>query len=222
MDDLKSILIWVALLTFPVSASSQGFTPVPDTPPKASLITISAPDASNFVRIQGEDGSVPGNSVIGLINLDAGNFSRAQANINGAFAVSMFAPLSSSILLKVDTTGATMLKVASDPAQHADPSFLAALPGTIIRVREPALTTGSTFGASVPFSASGQTTYNTPVQHPIWTFQGTINSAVVQPGGTLRVTGTPGYWVREAPGLEGWGLEGRGVEGPGGFRAVAG
>jgi hypothetical protein len=49
MDDVRRILLAFVLLGFPSSALAQGFTPVPDVPPKASLITISTPDSSNIV-----------------------------------------------------------------------------------------------------------------------------------------------------------------------------
>ena len=60
---------------------------------------------------------------------------------------------------------------------------LAPLPGTIIRVTDPPAT-----GDGIPFGGAGLVNQDT-LALPAWTFQGTINSQVLQPGETLRAVG---------------------------------
>ena len=78
MEGVRRILLWIAILAFPANTFTtfttfaQGFTPVPDYPPRAASITIGPPDASSFARITGGSLSVPANSVVSLINLETG------------------------------------------------------------------------------------------------------------------------------------------------------
>src|SRR5205807_3909099 len=69
----------------------------PDSPPRASLITVSTPDASGSVLVTGAAGAVPGGSTIALVTLDTGHFAKVVAASNGSFIGSIFAAASAAI-----------------------------------------------------------------------------------------------------------------------------
>ena len=173
---------------------SQQFIPfVPDDPPKADLINISLPTADGEVRIRGAAGSVAPNSIVVAVTLNTGHFTTVQATASGSFSVTLFAPAGTSILIKADPFGTSVVEfLANDlnqgggePVEH-----ISALPGTILRVAAPT-------GAGVPIGGAGRTAYDS---FPTWIFHGSILTNTFAPGDPLRVHGT----VRvDSPALQG-------------------
>src|SRR5205823_6142988 len=178
----STIAACICLFGLTTLAMGQGPNPPvpPDSPPRASLITVSGPDASGSVLVMGAAGAVPGGSTIALITLDTGHFAKVVAAENGSFAGSIFAAASASILIKADPTGYFIQQLYSTPDGFGNPSILGALTGTIVRVPDPIST-----ASGVAFSASGPATFGDPIQPPVYTLQGTISSATLQPGGSL-------------------------------------
>ena len=78
---------------------------VPDDPPKAALISISAPTAAGEVTLSGAAGSVTPGSAIFAITLETGHFTTAQATDSGSFTATLFAPAGTSVLIKADPVG---------------------------------------------------------------------------------------------------------------------
>jgi len=98
-----------------------------------------------------------------------------RAGVDGSFAISIFAPGGTSILIKVDELG----QYTAQPALNFAP-----LPAAIMRVPDPVYALG------VGFGGAGKVDSADPPQFPIWTFQGTISSDTVTVGDPLRLQGT--------------------------------
>ncbi len=149
--------------------------PVPDTPPRASLITLSAPDTNGKLTFTGRAGAAPANAIVVAITLNTGNFVEVRAGSDGAFTGSVFAPPGSTLLLRADTR--TNWARVQGPA-----------PGTILYVPERSVSQS----AGVAFSGCGWTLETNDVNRsaPAWTFDGTINKTRLQPGEALTVAGT--------------------------------
>ena len=180
----------VADLMLAVSRQPMPF--VPDDPPKAALISISAPTADGEVTLTGVAGSVAPDSAIVAITLETGHFTTAQATASGSFTAPLFAPPGTSILIKADPFGTTMAQflpaagggsdrtLLSNGERGGDPGLLAALPGTILRVADPP-------GTGIPIGGAGTTDWN---RLPAWTFRGSLTTRILAPGDPLRVYGT--------------------------------
>ena len=180
---VAGFLLWTCVTA---GAQTPAFAPVPDNPPRASLISISAPNPAGDVTVTGAAGSVSNGSRLILVTLDTGHFVQATAAGNGSFNATIFAPPGTSIMVKADPTGASLARLRFLPTgQPEDEGELAALPGTIVRVADSASTGGAT-----SFGGAGLTRPVEPPQLPAWTFQGTIASREYQPGGSIRVQGT--------------------------------
>jgi hypothetical protein len=143
--------------------------PFPDTPPLASLMTVSTPDVNGRVTVSGSPGAAQANSNLFLVNLNTGHFTKVTAGSSGAFSGSVFAPPGSTLLVR---TGSEQSG-----------------PGTILYV--PARNS-SAEGGAVSFSGSGWTReiFQAPNFSPSWTFDGTMNSSQLQPGQELSIRGT--------------------------------
>ena len=172
----------VTALVLPVSRQPLPF--VPDDPPKAALIGISAPTADGEVTLSGAAGSVPPQSAVVAITLDTGHFTTAQATADGNFTATLFAPAGTSVLIKADPVGTTVAQfmdiVADSNSNTNFPPVLATLPGTIVRVADPP-------GAGIPIGGAGRVHWN---RLPAWTFRGSLNTHTLVPGDPLRVQGT--------------------------------
>ena len=165
---------------------------VPDDPPKAALISISPPTADSEVTLTGAAGSVAPNSAVVAITLETGHFTTAQATVSGSFTATLLAPAGTSILIKVDPVGTTLVEflpaaggesdrtLLSNGERGGDPQLLAALPGTILRVADLP-------GADIPIGGAGKTEWD---RLPAWTFHGSITTHTFAPGNPLRVRGT--------------------------------
>ena len=173
-----------------LAVSRQALPFVPDDPPKADLISISPPTADGEVTLTGAAGSVAPHSAVVAITLDTGHFTTTQATADGSFTATLFAPAGTSVLIKADPFGTSVVPFLSlDPDQAEEGSFLA-LPGTILRMADPS-------GVGIPIGGAGRT--HGGVQGlPAWTFHGSLNTHT--PGDPLRVHGT----VRvDSPALQG-------------------
>lgn len=180
---LRWLLTVLLVLGLRVEAETQGFLFVPDTPPLAALIQVSAPNAVGDVTVVGAPGAVPGQSSVMLVTLDTGHFAHTQAAADGSFSASLFAPTGTSILVKADP-GGVILRKALDEIQLGGEGALAAAPGTIVRVADPAAS-----AAGIPFGGAGLAEFG-QIRLPAWTFQGTLSPQTLEAGGTLRVQGT--------------------------------
>jgi hypothetical protein len=140
---------------------------IPETPPRAALISTSAPDANNHVVVSGAPGSVPGGTWLVLMTLDTGHAAITDAADDGSFQATLFAPRGSSILIKADSLG--LAKGITGP-QLRQGNFVGQLPemaGTIVRVADPA----GGFGAAGNVGNNNQQS-----NHGLaaWTFEGTM------------------------------------------------
>ena len=178
---------------------------VPDDPPKAALISISAPTAAGEVTLTGAAGAVAPHSVVVAFTLETGHFTTAQATPSGSFTATLFAPAGTSVLIKAAPDGATVRRMLSLPEgpstflfsngeRGGNPIVLAGLPGTILRVADP-------LGAGMRIGSAGRTDgQEHGLRLPAWTFQGSLNPRTFAPGDPLRASGT----VRvESPALQG-------------------
>jgi len=169
-------------LVLEVSAAPAPF--IADMPPRASLIQVSPPDQTGDVRVTGAPGAVSPRSFVVLITLDTGHYTYTQAETNGSFSASLFAPAGTSILVKADPLGSSVGQFLFNSREGGFTSDLSALPGTILLVDGPSLNeSGVSFGG-----AGGTQVGESPL--PAWTFEGTINSQDFLPGDMLSVQGT--------------------------------
>lgn len=172
-----------------LQASNRPASAVPDAPPRASLINVSAPDSGNMVSVGGAPGAVLPSSYVVLVTMDTGDWTWVHAAADGSFRASLFAPAGTSVLVKADPYGAQLraqrLTKPEDPRPGSN--ALSPLPGTVLRVGDPP---GS--GSGVPFAGAGRTGFapEEEPQFPVWTFQGTISSRSVKPGEQVQVRGT--------------------------------
>ena len=154
---------------------------VPDDPPKAALISISAPTAESEVTLNGAAGSVAPHSTVVAITVETGHVATAQATDRGSFRAALFAPAGTSILIKADPVGTAVAQFLSLEADaNTKPAVLAGLPGTILRVAAPP-------GGGIPIGGAGRSHWDTL---PAWTFQGSLTARTFAPGDPLRVRGT--------------------------------
>ena len=185
-----------------LAVSRQPMPFVPDDPPKAALITIPPPTADGEVTLTGAADSVVPHSTVVAITLDTGHFTTVQATSSGSFTATLFAPAGASILVKADPVGASVAQflpitgdenddiLLSNGEQGGDPTALAGLSGTILRVADPPDT-------GIPIGSAGRVHFESL---PAWTFRGFINTHTLAPGDPLRVRGT----VRvDSPSLQG-------------------
>ena len=174
-----------------VTVSRDPMPFVPDDPPKAALISISAPTAAGEVTVTGAAGSVAPQSTVVAATLETGHFTTAQATASGSFTASLFAPPGTSVLLKADPDGVAIRQFLTAPGraniilfsngeQGGDTPALASLSGTILRVPDPP-------GAGIQVGGAGR---KDAESLPAWTFQGSINTQTLAPGDPLRVRGT--------------------------------
>ena len=182
----------VAALMLTVSRQPMPF--VPDDPPKAALISISAPTADGEVTLTGSAGSVAPDSAVIAITLETGHFTTAQAAASGSFTATLSAPAGTSILIKADPFGTTVAEflpasggesdrtLLSNGERGGDPGLLAVLPGTILRVADPP-------GAGIPIGGAGR---RDTFSLPAWTFHGSSiprPSPLATPSGSVARSG---------------------------------
>lgn len=123
-----------------------GDPPFPIIPPDATKITIGLPDIEGLAQINGDVGSVPGDSTVIVINLSTMNAITTTATSSGVFSTTLFAPPGSSLLVKYDIDGGLASQFWADASQggaDTTSSVINALPGTIIPVGEAPLDSGS-------------------------------------------------------------------------------
>ncbi len=179
-----AVLVLVVLVTsFVCEIGVQSpFYPVPDVPPRLSLIQISTPDANNRATISGAAGSVPGGSTVLMVVLETGHYATVQAAADGSFSQTLFAPAGTSLLIKVDPLGIRLRTVL----ETGGGDLLIPLAGTIARVPERQLAS-----PGVPFAGAGPTGFaNGRMTPPSWTMEGSITTSALQSGGVLAITGT--------------------------------
>ncbi len=165
---------------------------VPDDPPKAALISISPPPVDGEVTVTGAAGSVAPHSTVVATTLETGTFTTAQATASGSFTARVFAPASTSVLIKADPFGPSVAQFLPAPGDETDHPIrlsngeqggshtaLAGLSGTILRVADPS-------GAGIPSGGAGRIYWD---RLPAWTFQGSINTQTLAPGDPLQVRG---------------------------------
>ena len=130
----------VAVLAF-VVFSSAVYADLNDPPPRAALITVSAPDANGDVSITGASGSVTPQSTVVCLTMDTGHYAAVTSTSAGAFSVpKLYAPEGTYVLVKVDPNArpfdehgfglvqmaGTILRVPGDPARFTGVSVVPA------------------------------------------------------------------------------------------------
>ena len=79
--------------------------PFPIDPPDASRITVGTPDRAGYTTVAGTAGAVPGAAQMVVVNLNARNYVTTTATPSGAFAIVMYAPPGSTLLVKYEWAG---------------------------------------------------------------------------------------------------------------------
>jgi hypothetical protein len=86
----------------PRLAASEPRYPVtlPDRPPDASRITVGYPDVQGFTTITGTAGAVVTDAVVAITCLDTSIVEFFQAQANGSFTATVFAPAGTAVQIK--------------------------------------------------------------------------------------------------------------------------
>ena len=165
-----------------LTVSRQPMPFVPDAPPKAALISISAPTPDGEVTLRGAAGAVAPGSTVFVSTLNTGHFTIVQATANGSFTATLFAPAGTSILIRADPFGITVARFLDEfpKSEEPSPNILSALPSTILRVVDSP-------GSGLPISGAGKVDWD---RFPAWTFHGSIPTNTPTPGNPLRIRGT--------------------------------
>lgn len=156
---------------------------IPDVPPKASLIRLSAPDADHRVTITGLPGAASPSAWLLPLTLDTGHFVATQAAPDGSFTATIFAPRGTSIMIKIDPAGAVIPQYMSrdTPGPSGDPgNALMPMPGAILRVPDQDPDDPNAFAGAAPVRLGGL---------PVWTFAGRTSARQLSAGQALSVTG---------------------------------
>ena len=185
-----------------LTVSRQPLPFVPDDPPRAALISISTLTADGEVTLSGAAGAVAPHSAVVAFTLETGHFTTAQAAADGSFTATLFAPASTSVLVKADPFGSSVAEflpttgdggkqiLLSNGGQGGYLYPLAGLPGTILRVADPP-------GAGIPIGGAGRRSLESL---PAWTFHGSLNTQTLTARAPLRIRGR----VRvDSPALQG-------------------
>lgn len=174
---LQSFDLRTADVTVDMPLNTSYVHPIPYDPPKASLITIGAPDGWGIASVTGAPGSVLPLARVLLVNLRSGHQAQAVSTAAGAFSATLFAPPGSSVMIKHGPASSRWNDLEVGVAEMINP-----FPGTIIEV--PHTHTGE--GAQLPFAAAGNiealmddvnTTRNTIGS--AWSMVGTAGPVVV-------------------------------------------
>jgi hypothetical protein len=137
----------------------------PGDPPRAALISISAPDEDGIVTLHGEAGAVFSTAYVAVRNLYTQETVFVQAGITGSFSISLFGPGSTPFLI-VPATDA--------PTQATDyPGSLPGGPGAILYGSNPTSDSGTAF------TTAGSTAGSR------WSAQGHVNTLALEPGDLL-------------------------------------
>ena len=171
---MRDVLRLTALLLLVSVPSPAAFNCVPDVPPRAALIQVSAPDAAGNATVQGLADAVSGGNRVLLWNLETGHSADLIAGADGGFTAGLFAPFGTHVLVKVGPP------VSLPP----DGGFLTCYPGTIALAAEPPIAQSGVAVAGAGLTRIG------PPSPPAWTFQGTLSGQRVLPGENIRVIGT--------------------------------
>ncbi|MBN1202777.1 MAG: carboxypeptidase regulatory-like domain-containing protein [Anaerolineae bacterium] len=195
-------------ITFEAYTGTETGSAIPTAPPRADLIQVSAPDSDGYATVSGAAGSVPANARVYVGNLNAHVFATANADASGAFALNLFAPPGSYLLVKYATGRFIELLQEFKAATGTgipDGDQINELPGAMLVVSGTPLN-------GYTFNSAGAFLFGDLKGWAGWQFSGTLNgtptatSIPVQRGqhmtlsGTLRVTspalnctGTPDY-----------------------------
>ena len=155
---------------------------IPETPPHASLISVSPPAANGEVVVTGAAGCVPAGAFLVVATLDTGHFVMIEAAADGSFQTPLFAPRGTSILIKADSLGLAMATTKPQLLQGNLVSQLPEMAGTIVRVPDPP----GGFGAAGIVEGNIQEGNH---GSPPWTFEGTTTrqSNVLEINGVVRL-----------------------------------
>jgi len=168
--------------------------PVALGPPDAAKIAIGAADQDGFASVTGAPGAVPPYATVWIENLDARNVVLTDADAQGAFQATLFAPPGSSVMVKVDPSGtiARMVYGRMRTGCPDDGSEINPLWGTIL----PAGGTKPGTGSLQPFSAVGSfrectawTGWWLDGTLELWSF-GLSSGLSAYPGDSGRIRGT--------------------------------
>src|ERR1700676_3399813 len=146
MRCLRNAPLALLLVTLSAAAATPGLYS-PDSPPRASLIGISAPDSSGHVTITGAPGAVAAGQVVFFVTLETGHAAYTNSAADGSFSATLFAPAGTSVLVKAFPPAELY---GAAPFSNVEPNFLLGPSGTILRVPD-----SSSVGPGVPFSGAG-------------------------------------------------------------------
>lgn len=107
----------------------------PSEPPRADLIAVGDADADGQATVIGAPGAVPPNAAVVVFNLSARTFQVGASDPDGGFALRLYAPAGSALLVKYDTTSDMihqMWRMALGDESPPGGNELNPLPGTII------------------------------------------------------------------------------------------
>jgi hypothetical protein len=182
------------------------------TPPDASLISVSPPDVDGYATVSGAPGAVPPYSAVAVANLSASPMAATLSDGLGAFTTTaLYAPPGSSLLIKYDPESYRAIRLweAATSALFDDfPAYANVLPGTIIHAGG----APPRNGATQAFSVVGGFWQMSPKSWAGWWLTGTLQTPAfnpvlglkVTPGGTVTVTAnlritSPGLGCTQPP-----------------------
>jgi hypothetical protein len=139
-----------------ITLLDQPEPPFPTDPPRADLISISAPDAEGNAIVSGAPGAVMPFSGVAIVNLNARNLAITHSDAAGGFSAELFAPPGSWLWIKYDPDGTrtNQLWLDAQPGVMADDgtaSYVGPLPGAIL----PVGTAGTASNREHTFSSVG-------------------------------------------------------------------
>lgn len=167
--------------------SQAAVTATDDIPPDISKITVNPPNSEGYALVQASSGAVPGNVGVAIINLSTRNIITTDANPNGSFQATLFAPPGSTLLIKYSSnTGLIDLVWEHALNPGGDFSYMNPLPGATLFV-----TGGAPGTPGKPFHTAG---FFGPGEGPDWAGWW-ISGSIDGPGDGNVLNPSPGEQV---------------------------
>jgi hypothetical protein len=130
---MRVVAVWLAAA---IAAAGVRAADLNDPPPRAALIAVGAPDARQETELRGSAGAARAGVTLVAVNLDTGYYATTNAANDGSFALRLYAPAGTHVMLKANTTGhpmpgpminvigfaGTILRVPDPPALNRRPS----------------------------------------------------------------------------------------------------
>ena len=169
----------------------DGGSPVPTKPPRAALITVSAPGERDLSTVSGAPGAVEPLSSVVVGNLMTRQISITVSGADGSFSAPMYAPPGAAIQIKQDPSG---LYLPHTPF-NGTINEIGVPPGTIIHVPVPPASSGVAIGTGGALSTGKQGNFGTlarigHIDAGQWWIRGTMETTTWAPSQRISGSGT--------------------------------